>query len=133
MIRVLFVCTGNICRSPMAEGVFQHLVEEAGLSNQIRADSAGTTGYHVGESAHRGTLKVLRQHGIPYDGRSRRVTSADFVDFDYILAMDQGHLQSMNSSKPDGKKTNPVIRMFLDYADGRHRNGRARSLLQWQL
>ena len=116
MIRVLFVCTGNICRSPMAEGVFRHLVEEAGLSDQIAVDSAGTISYHVGERAHRGTRQVLQKHGIDYDGRSRQVTSADFANFDYLLAMDRGHYEALQSRKPEGD--GPVIRLYLEYADG---------------
>jgi protein-tyrosine phosphatase len=116
MIRMLFVCTGNICRSPMAEGVFLHLVEAAGLNEQITADSAGTIGYHVGEQAHSGTRKVLQKNGIAYDGRSRQVTSQDFADFDYLLAMDQSHYDALISKKPDG--TSPVIRLFLEYAEG---------------
>jgi hypothetical protein len=73
MIRVLFVCLGNICRSPMAEAVFQHLVNEAGLVAQIVVDSAGTGDWHVGEPAHTGTRRVLTQRGIAYNGRARQV------------------------------------------------------------
>ena len=69
-VRVLFVCLGNICRSPMAEGVFQHLVDEAGLSDRIEVDSAGASSWHIGERPPR-TRNVLRQHGIAYDGRAR--------------------------------------------------------------
>ncbi len=67
-VRVLFVCLGNICRSPMAEAVFRHLVEQAGLSDQILVDSAGTSDYHIGERAHPGTRAVLRDNGIEYEG-----------------------------------------------------------------
>src|SRR5579859_5656432 len=86
------VCMGNICRSPMAEGVFKHLVHEAGLDGQIEVDSAGTTGYHEGERPHRGTLGVLAQNNIPYDGFARQITRADLKSFDYVVVMDDENL-----------------------------------------
>jgi protein-tyrosine phosphatase len=114
-VRVLFVCLGNICRSPMAEGVFQHLVDEAGLSDEITVDSAGTSGWHVGERAHRGTRAILRKHDIPYEGRSRQVTRADYEQFDYILAMDGSNLADLRRMLPDGSDV--VVRRFLDFAE----------------
>lgn len=116
MVNVLFVCLGNICRSPMAEGVFQHLVNEAGLSDQIQVDSAGTSGYHVGERAHSGTRNVLKKHNIPYDGRSRQLARNDFDEFDYVLAMDSSNLADIRAMKPDDSQT--VVRLFLEYAGG---------------
>ena len=65
-IKVTFVCLGNICRSPMADGVFQQMINDAGLQDKILVDSAGTGSYHVGEKAHRGTRKELKKHGIPF-------------------------------------------------------------------
>lgn len=114
MVRVLFVCSGNICRSPMAEGVFQHMVDEAGLSGQIQVDSAGTGPWHVGEAAHRGTQKELARHGIRYVGRSRQINGSDFSRFEYVLAMDAHNLadlQYMSRGKQDVE-----VRLFLDYA-----------------
>ena len=116
MVKVLFVCLGNICRSPMAEGVFQNLVNEAGLSDKIMIDSAGTASYHVGERAHSGTRDVLNRHNIPYDGRSRQLARSDFEEFDYILAMDSSNLSNIMSRKPDN--SDATIGMFLEYADG---------------
>ncbi len=114
MIRVLFVCAGNICRSPMAEGVFRHLVEEAGLSDRIQVDSAGTGPWHVGEAAHPGTRKVLSQHGIRYQGRARQMSRADLHDFDYIVAMDHENLADIRA-RADGR-TDAEVRLLLDYA-----------------
>lgn len=88
-IRVLFVCLGNICRSPMAEAVFRHLVKEAGLEEHFDVDSAGTGGWHVGERPHRGTLEVLRRNQIDAGGqRARKLERADRDLFDYVIAMD---------------------------------------------
>jgi protein-tyrosine phosphatase len=115
-VRVLFVCLGNICRSPMAEAVFRHLVEQAGLSDQILVDSAGTSDYHIGERAHPGTRAVLRDNGIEYEGRARQITPADFEQFDYILAMDNENLADLRRMAPP--ETRAVIRRFLDFADG---------------
>lgn len=89
MIKVLFVCLGNICRSPMAEAIFQHLVDEAGLSEEIAVDSAGTGSWHVGEPAHPGTRQVLTAHQITYNGRARQVRDLDMQSQDgYIIVMD---------------------------------------------
>jgi protein-tyrosine phosphatase len=96
MIQVLFVCLGNICRSPMAEGVFQQMVNEAGLADKIAVDSAGTGSWHVGETAHRGTQQILKQYGIPYNGRARQISSADMQrDDTYIVAMDSDNLHEL--------------------------------------
>jgi protein-tyrosine phosphatase len=94
-VRVLFVCTGNICRSPMAEAVFRHLVARAGLADRIEADSAGTGGWHAGEPPHRGTRRVLREQGIDYTHAARQVERSDFARFDYIIALDRGHLAEL--------------------------------------
>jgi protein-tyrosine phosphatase len=112
VIRVLFVCMGNICRSPMAEAVFQHLVNEAGLSSKIVVDSAGTGGWHAGEPAHRGTLGILKKYEIPYDGRARQFVKNDLDQFDYVVAMDSenlSHIQRFTSKRAE-------VRLFLDYA-----------------
>ncbi len=92
MINVLFVCLGNICRSPMAEAVFQQMVNEAGLNTKISVDSAGTGSWHVGEKPHRGTRRVLADHNISYDGRARQITSVDMNSpNNYIIVMDQSN------------------------------------------
>ena len=115
MTRVLFVCTGNICRSPTAEGVFRHLLREAGMDGRIGADSAGTHGYHVGEAPDRRTVACARQRGIDLSGlRARRVRTGDFEDFDLILAMDHGHLARLRELAPEG--AGDRIRLFMDFA-----------------
>lgn len=115
MIKVLFVCMGNICRSPMAEGVFQDLVNKAGLGQSIQVDSAGTGGWHVGEKAHPGTLEMLKKHHIPYNGRARMFERHDLETFDYILAMDSNNLDGIHRFSRNGN--GPEINLFLHYAN----------------
>ena len=91
-IRILFVCTGNICRSPMAEAVFVHLVKEAGLENHFEIDSAGTGNWHIDSAAHPGTLGILEENGIEYCGVGRQISPHDLHDFDFVITMDDEHL-----------------------------------------
>jgi len=113
-VRVLFVCLGNICRSPMAEAVFRQMVEDAGLSHAIEVDSAGTGSWHTGERPHRGTRDVLARHSIPYEGRARQVDPRDFARFDYILAMDDDNLADLRRMMPPN--SDAVLARFLDFA-----------------
>lgn len=113
MIRVLFVCMGNICRSPMAEAVFQDMVNKAGLSDKFEIDSAGTGGWHAGEPAHSGTLSVLKRNGIPYNGRARQLERRDLDSFDYVLVMDRENLSFVQRY---GSGARAEVGLFLRYA-----------------
>lgn len=96
MIGVLFVCLGNICRSPMAEAIFRKKIREQGLQDRIRIDSAGTSGWHEGAPPHAGTRRILSQHAIDYSGiHARQVREADAEEFDYIVVMDANNLEDL--------------------------------------
>ena len=93
--RVLFICMGNICRSPAAEIVFRKQVAEAGLADAIDIDSAGTIGYHAGKGPDPRMADTLRRRGYPIAGRSRQVTARDLAEFDLILAADEENLADL--------------------------------------
>ncbi len=100
MFRFLFVCTGNICRSPTAEGVFRHMAAQARM-DLIETDSVGIAGGPVGDPPDRRSVQAAARRGIDISGlRARQLTSADFDDFDLLLAMDQGHLREMEGLAP---------------------------------
>lgn len=113
MISVLFVCTGNICRSPTAEGVFRHIVRQAGLDGEFRIASAGTESYHEGEPPDARAVKVASANGVSLDGQlARGLARGDFNDFDYIFAMDGGHFYELHRRAP--KERRARIHMFLE-------------------
>ncbi|MCP4875184.1 MAG: low molecular weight phosphotyrosine protein phosphatase [Gammaproteobacteria bacterium] len=115
MIKVLFVCMGNICRSPTAHGVFQSIVDKNGLGNLIQVDSAGTHSYHIGSSPDQRSQATALARGIDLSGlRARRFVTTDFVEFDYLLGMDKGNLADMNALKPDDAHTR--VNLMLDYS-----------------
>ena len=95
MKRVLFVCLGNICRSPTAEGVMRSLVREAGLTDTIAVDSAGTGGWHVGSPPDSRAAGAARARGIELDGYARQVSREDFDDFDLVIAMDRANVREL--------------------------------------
>ena len=92
---VLFVCLGNICRSPLAEGVFLHLVEQAGLADRFEIDSAGTGAWHVGERPDARAALVASQHGVELASRARQITDDDLEHFDWVIAMDRENLRNI--------------------------------------
>lgn len=117
---VLFVCLGNICRSPLAEGVFRHLVRDAGLEAHFDIDSAGTSGYHDGEPPDRRSAAVARRRGITLEGQSRKIGAADFARFDYIVVMDADNLtevERLAERAPEGAELR-MLREFDPEAEG---------------
>ncbi len=115
MIRVLFVCTGNICRSPTAEGVFRALLDAEGLGEVIEADSAGTHGYHVGDPPDTRAQAAAARRGIDLGGqRSRLFRAGDFEIFDYVLAMDRMNYRTLSIARPAVARGR--LSLFLDFA-----------------
>ena len=119
-MRLLFVCLGNICRSPTAEGAMRTLVREAGLEDQIELDSAGTGGWHVGSAPDERATAAAADRGVVLEGAARRVRLDDFDDFDLILAMDSANLSDLRQLAPDGEGRAKVrlLREFDPGSDG---------------
>ncbi|WP_067224447.1 low molecular weight protein-tyrosine-phosphatase [Stappia indica] len=112
MTAILFVCLGNICRSPLAEGILRHRIEAAGLSATISVDSAGTASWHTGRSPDPRSIAVAARNGIDLTSqRARQVAPADFTRFDMILAMDADNLTELRARSPAGSRTQ--LRRFL--------------------
>ncbi len=115
--KVLFVCLGNICRSPTAHGVFQAMVTDEGLAGQIHVDSCGTGEWHVGEAPDRRASSAARQRGYDLSTlRARQLCTEDFEQFDYILAMDHANLRDIRALAPADYRGR--IGLFLEYAHG---------------
>ncbi len=116
IVSVLFVCMGNICRSPLAEGLFREHVTKADLTERIRVDSAGTHAYHIGSPPDPRSIEIARQHRIDLTWqRARRVHPEDFVQFDYLLAMDQQNIADLQAICPS-PEWHHKIQLLLDYA-----------------
>ena len=115
MIRVLFICHGNICRSPMAEFVFLNLVKKAGCESEFEIDSAATSREEIGNDIHRGTRGILDREGIPYcRRRARQVTRADYDNFDYLIIMDEENRRGLSRIIPADPENK--IHKLMEYA-----------------
>ncbi len=113
-MKILFVCLGNICRSPMAETIFRKQVEEAGLQDRITIDSAGTAGYHIGEKADKRMRMHAENRNYTITSRGRQVEPTDFAHFDRIVAMDDSNMQNLRRICP--KEYLPKLNKITDFA-----------------
>jgi protein-tyrosine phosphatase len=114
-VKVLFVCMGNICRSPTAQGVFEKLVIDAALAEQIIIDSAGTHAYHIGEPPDARATEAANRRGVDLSTqRARSVSAADFEEFDYVLAMDSSNYEALSALCAPGNEAK--LKMFLEFA-----------------
>lgn len=114
MIHVLFVCLGNICRSPMCEAVFRDMLDQAGLTDKVRVDSAGTSDWHLDKPPHEGTRKVLDRANISYAGMvGRQFHTDDWTHFDYVIVMDHDNREAIKSGYDANKDV--VLAMLTDF------------------
>jgi protein-tyrosine phosphatase len=113
-MKILFVCLGNICRSPLAEGIFKKLLKEAGLEGKVTADSCATSNYHIGDPPDDRTIENAESHGITLDHVGRQLTRQDFYTFDLILTMDRSIYDDTIRLAPSGEVTKKV-RMMRDF------------------
>jgi len=115
--RVLFVCLGNICRSPLAHGLLRHAIDERGLGQHLSVDSCGTSAYHNGGGSDPGSVSVAHDHGIDIsDLISRKLTRADYSDFDLLVGMDRQNERDIRAQQPPG--AGPRIVRFMDFVPG---------------
>lgn len=112
--RLLFVCLGNICRSPSAENIMNHLLKERQLTDKVSCDSAGTSSYHIGSEPDRRMNAAAQKRGITLTGSARQFTAADFQDFDLILAMDKDNYRNILAVAPPGAD-NTKVRLMCDF------------------
>lgn len=118
MIKVIFVCLGNICRSPMAEGLFKKKIEDLGLEKDILIESRATSSWEVGNPVHRGTKQILNQHHINTDHMyAKQISDLDFYDFDYIIGMDESNVRTLIKMN---KKMGNKVHLFLDILNESH-------------
>lgn len=116
-ISVLFICMGNICRSPTAEGVFRKVVADAGMAEQVRIESAGTHAFHSGAAPDHRAQSAAQRRGVAlHEIRARRVSDEDFEAFDYILVMDRDNLEELRSRAPEEHRGK--VHLFLEFAGG---------------
>ena len=115
-VKVLFVCMGNICRSPTAQGVFERLVHSQGLDDRILIDSAGTHAYHIGNSPDKRSQAAAKSRGLDLSGqRARKVTLADMQEFDYVLAMDRTNLDDLQDMVTAAQRER--VQLFMAFAE----------------
>ena len=118
-MKLLFVCMGNICRSPTAEGVMRHLLREQGLEDEIEVDSAGTGGWHVGHPPDERATEAARRRGIALEGAARTVRAGDFEEYDLLLAADRENLADLRALAPDDE-ARAKVRLLREFDPDSH-------------
>ena len=118
-MRLLFVCMGNICRSPTAEGVMRHLLREQGLEDEIEIDSAGTGGWHAGAPPDSRATEAARRRGIVLEGAARQVRASDFEEYDLLLAADRENVDDLRAIAPD-EEARAKVRLLREFDPDSH-------------
>ena len=113
MIKVLFVCLGNICRSPLAEAIFNHKIKALGWNDKFHVDSCGTGDYHIGQQPDRRTIAAANQHNIPINHACRQLIKEDLAEFDYLLAMDESNQRNILRFALDNNKSKVLLISFI--------------------
>ncbi|KEO73697.1 low molecular weight protein-tyrosine-phosphatase [Anditalea andensis] len=114
MIKVLFICLGNICRSPLAEAIFNHKINLRGLNNRFSADSCGTSDYHIGELPDERTIRCANKYNISLNHRGRQLNKLDFKTFHYLLVMDKSNMKKVHEYMDANGLDHPKIYMLCD-------------------
>jgi len=121
-LKVLFVCLGNICRSPLAEGIFKKMAKQKGLENMIASDSAGTSDYHIGEAPDKRTINNAKQNGLELHHKVRQVSMTDFDEFDYIITMDSKNFKDVSDLMLDHPNPKAELVMMRNFDDDESRD-----------
>jgi protein-tyrosine phosphatase len=117
MVKILFVCLGNICRSPLAEALFNHKIKQAGLADGVMSDSCGTGNYHIGAQPDKRSIHVAVKHGIPINHACRQLSEIDLQEFDYLLAMDKSNQRDILFLATDAQREKVLLIRSFDKSD----------------
>ncbi len=115
MIKVLFICLGNICRSPLAEAIFNYKIEQLGLTKKFMSDSCGTSDYHIGELPDERAIKCAKKHNLSMKHRARQLNRVDIREFDYLIAMDTSNLKNIYKLITSSNQQHDQVHLLRDF------------------
>lgn len=115
MINVLFICLGNICRSPLAEAIFNNKIDQLSLNKKFKSDSCGTSDYHIGELPDERAIKCAKKHNLPMKHRARQLNRVDIREFDYLIAMDTSNVKNIHKLIEDTNQQHEQVHLLRDF------------------